>query len=295
MRRFLADASHELRTPLASIAGYAEYMNGGNRTIAPELAWRRVCAQSARMTGLVEDLLLLARLDEGRPLRRTEVNLATLVAEAVWDAQAAGGGHDWQLALRLDGPVTVVADPSRLHQVVANLLANARVHTPASTPRSPSSWSRRMGLPMRDSRAGRRSRHPARPAPLDLRAVHPGRRLPLPHARRGGRHGPGPGHRGGPHGGARRPDRRGERTGANRVLGDASDGRPLRRPVLPVLPATLRTLTEPQLGPCAQAPRAPIATAVRSPLQACLSRLLHSDHPAAVQRGRAPDEGNQRR
>ncbi|MGW6920376.1 sensor histidine kinase [Streptomyces sp. NPDC054950] len=133
MRRFLADASHELRTPLASIAGYAEYMNGGNRTIAPELAWRRVCAQSARMTGLVEDLLLLARLDEGRPLRRTEVNLATLVAEAVWDAQAAGGEHDWQLALRLDGPVTVVADPSRLHQVVANLLANARVHTPAGT------------------------------------------------------------------------------------------------------------------------------------------------------------------
>ncbi|MFJ9021916.1 sensor histidine kinase [Streptomyces sp. NPDC102259] len=133
MRRFLADASHELRTPLASIAGYAEYMNGGNRTIAPELAWHRVLAQSARMTGLVEDLLLLARLDEGRPLQRTEVNLATLVAEAVWDAQAAGGEHDWRLALRLDGPVTVFGDASRLHQVVANLLANARVHTPAGT------------------------------------------------------------------------------------------------------------------------------------------------------------------
>ncbi|MDQ0584863.1 sensor histidine kinase [Streptomyces rishiriensis] len=133
MRRFLADASHELRTPLASIAGYAEYMTGGNRTIAPELAWRRVSAQAARMTGLMEDLLLLARLDEGRPLQRTEVNLATLVAEAVWDAQAAGGEHDWRLALRLDGPVTVVADPSRLHQVVANLLTNARAHTPAGT------------------------------------------------------------------------------------------------------------------------------------------------------------------
>ncbi|MFJ8108196.1 sensor histidine kinase [Streptomyces sp. NPDC096132] len=140
MRRFLADASHELRTPLASIAGYAEYMNGGDRspaggdrTIEPELAWHRVSAQSARMTDLVEDLLLLARLDEGRPLELAEVNLATLVAEAVWDAQAAGGGHDWQLALRLDGPVSVVADPSRLHQVVANLLANARVHTPEGT------------------------------------------------------------------------------------------------------------------------------------------------------------------
>ncbi|MCX4767810.1 HAMP domain-containing histidine kinase [Streptomyces sp. NBC_01275] len=133
MRRFLADAGHELRTPLASIAGYAEYMNGGNGTIEPELAWHRVSAQSARMTDLVEDLLLLARIDEGRPLQRIEVNLATLVAEAVWDAQAAGGEHDWQLALRLDGPVKVVADPSRLHQVVANLLTNARVHTPAGT------------------------------------------------------------------------------------------------------------------------------------------------------------------
>ncbi|MER5427605.1 ATP-binding protein [Streptomyces sp. NPDC002588] len=133
MRRFLADASHELRTPLASIAGYAEYMRGDHRTIDPELAWHRVCAQSARMTDLVEDLLLLARLDEGRPLELTEVNLATLVAEAVWDAQAAGAGHDWQLALRLDGPVSIIADASRLHQVVANLLANARVHTPAGT------------------------------------------------------------------------------------------------------------------------------------------------------------------
>ncbi|MEU5274829.1 HAMP domain-containing sensor histidine kinase [Streptomyces asoensis] len=133
MRRFLADASHELRTPLASIAGYAEYMTGGNGTIAPELAWRRVSAQSARMTDLVEDLLLLARLDEGRPLQRTEVSLATLVADAVWDAQAAGGEHEWQLALRLERPVTVVADPSRLYQVVANLLANARTHTPAGT------------------------------------------------------------------------------------------------------------------------------------------------------------------
>ncbi|GAB7102129.1 HAMP domain-containing sensor histidine kinase [Streptomyces phaeofaciens JCM 4814] len=140
MRRFLADAGHELRTPLASIAGYAEYMNGGGRhgdggerTIEPELAWHRVSAQSARMTDLVEDLLLLARLDEGRPLQFAEVNLATLVAEAVWDAQAAGGRHDWRLALRLDGPVSLVADASRLHQVVANLLANARVHTPAGT------------------------------------------------------------------------------------------------------------------------------------------------------------------
>ncbi|MFD7707103.1 sensor histidine kinase [Streptomyces sp. NPDC059785] len=130
MRRFLADAGHELRTPLASIAGYAELMDRGAAGVEPRLAWRRVSAQSARMTGLVEDLLLLARLDEGRPLQAVDVNLATLVAEAVWDARAAGADHDWRLALRLDEPATVTGDPARLTQVVANLLANARVHTP---------------------------------------------------------------------------------------------------------------------------------------------------------------------
>jgi two-component system OmpR family sensor kinase len=85
------------------------------------------------MTGLVEDLLLLARLDEGRPLSRAEVNAATLVAEAVWDARAAATGHDWQVALRLDAPVSLVGDQARLHQVLANLLTNARTHTPAGT------------------------------------------------------------------------------------------------------------------------------------------------------------------
>ena len=133
MRRFLADASHELRTPLASIAGYAELMNRGTERIEPDLAWRRVLAESARMTGLVEDLLLLARLDEGRPLRSAEVDLASLVAEAVWDARAAGEGHNWQLALLPDTPALVVGDEARLHQVVANLLANARMHTPVGT------------------------------------------------------------------------------------------------------------------------------------------------------------------
>ncbi|MER5754039.1 ATP-binding protein [Streptomyces sp. NPDC002088] len=133
MRRFLADASHELRTPLASIAGYAELMNRGTDRIEPLLAWRRVSAESARMTGLVEDLLLLARLDEGRPLQSAEVDVASLVAEAVWDARAAGDGHDWQLELSLDTPPLVVGDEARLHQVVANLLANARMHTPEGT------------------------------------------------------------------------------------------------------------------------------------------------------------------
>lgn len=133
MRRFLSDASHELRTPLASIAGYAELMSRGTDRIEPVLAWRRVSAESARMTGLVEDLLLLARLDEGRPLQSAEVDMAALVAEAVWDARAAGGTHDWQLELCLDAAPSVLGDQARLHQVVANLLANARVHTPAGT------------------------------------------------------------------------------------------------------------------------------------------------------------------
>ncbi|MGW3422084.1 sensor histidine kinase [Streptomyces phaeochromogenes] len=133
VRRLLADASHELRTPLAAIAGYAELMNRDAGMIEPTLAWRRVSAESARMTGLVEDLLLLARLDEGRPPHAAEADLAALVAEAVWDARAAGGDHDWQLGLVLDTPALVVGDQARLHQVVANLLANARMHTPVGT------------------------------------------------------------------------------------------------------------------------------------------------------------------
>lgn len=108
-------------------------MNRGTDRIEPGLAWRRVTAESARMTGLVEDLLLLARLDEGRPLQSAEVDLAALVAETVWDARAAGSGHDWQLELWLDEAPLVLGDEARLHQVVANLLANARVHTPVGT------------------------------------------------------------------------------------------------------------------------------------------------------------------
>ncbi|WP_316311591.1 histidine kinase dimerization/phospho-acceptor domain-containing protein, partial [Clavibacter michiganensis] len=113
MRRFLADAGHELRTPLASIAGYAELMNRGTGPVEPVLAWRRVFAESARMTGLVEDLLLLARLDEGRPLHRAEVDMAALVAEAFRHAQAVGSGHHWRLELRPDGTPQVLGDEAR--------------------------------------------------------------------------------------------------------------------------------------------------------------------------------------
>ncbi|MEU0645239.1 sensor histidine kinase [Streptomyces umbrinus] len=132
-RRLLADASHELRTPLAAIAGYAELMNRGAGMIEPTLAWRRVSAESARMTGLVEDLMLLARLDEGRLPHSAQADLAALVADAVWDARATGDDRDWQLGLLLDTPALVTGDEARLHQVVANLLANARMHTPVGT------------------------------------------------------------------------------------------------------------------------------------------------------------------
>ncbi|MFE2533473.1 sensor histidine kinase [Streptomyces sp. NPDC059371] len=139
MRRFLADASHELRTPLASIAGYAELMNRSTGVVEPATAWRRVSAESARMTGLVEDLLLLARLDEGHPPEAAEVDLTVLVAEAVRDARAAGAegaaGEDriWRPAGLPDSPALVAGDAARLRRIVANLLANARAHTPAAT------------------------------------------------------------------------------------------------------------------------------------------------------------------
>lgn len=134
MRQFLADASHELRTPLAAIRGYAELSRRMDGQVPPDVAhaMRRVESEAHRMTTLVEDLLLLARLDSGRPLDRDPVDLSQLVVDVVSDAHAAGPGHDWQLGLP-DEPVVVVGDRLRLHQVLANLLANARAHTPSGT------------------------------------------------------------------------------------------------------------------------------------------------------------------
>jgi two-component system, OmpR family, sensor kinase len=134
LRRFAADASHELRTPLAAIRGYAELARRHPGTIPPEMdhALSRVEAESARMSALVEDLLLLARLDAGRPLESRPVDLARLAIDATSDARAAGPGHRWRLELP-EGPVLVQGDDQRLHQVLANLLSNARTHTPAGT------------------------------------------------------------------------------------------------------------------------------------------------------------------
>ncbi|MDY0911031.1 sensor histidine kinase [Microbacterium sp. CFBP9034] len=139
MRTFVADASHELRTPLASIRGYSELSlralskDRREETIeTAESSLERIQAQSLRMTTLVEDLLLLARLDEGQELVYGTVDLSRLAIEAVGDARPAGPGHNWVLELT-DEPVQIAGDTGRLHQVAANLLANARTHTPEGT------------------------------------------------------------------------------------------------------------------------------------------------------------------
>ncbi|MFE4665950.1 sensor histidine kinase [Streptomyces sp. NPDC056716] len=134
VRQFVADASHELRTPLASIRGYAELTRRGREEVGPDTrhALRRIESEAARMTLLVEDLLLLARLDAGRPLQFEQTDLVPLVVDTVSDARAAGRDHNWRLALP-EEPALVRADAARLQQVLVNLLANARTHTPAGT------------------------------------------------------------------------------------------------------------------------------------------------------------------
>ncbi|MFJ9177004.1 ATP-binding protein [Streptomyces sp. NPDC102360] len=134
VRQFVADASHELRTPLASIRGYAELTRRGREETGPDTrhALGRIESEADRMTGLVEDLLLLARLDAGRPLSYEPTDLSPLVVDALSDARAADQGHYWRLELP-DEPAAVLADSARLHQVLVNLLANARTHTPAGT------------------------------------------------------------------------------------------------------------------------------------------------------------------
>jgi two-component system, OmpR family, sensor kinase len=133
LRQFIADASHELRTPLAAIRGYAELSKRQELPAETEYSLARISSQAERMTALVEDLLLLARLDAGRPLERGDVDLTRLAVDAVSDAHVAGPEHRWHLDVP-DEPVIVPGDASRLAQVLANLLANARTHTPPGTP-----------------------------------------------------------------------------------------------------------------------------------------------------------------
>ncbi|WP_406008021.1 HAMP domain-containing histidine kinase [Streptomyces sp. NBC_00637] len=134
VRQFVADASHELRTPLASIRGYAELTRRGREEVGPDTrhALGRIESEAGRMTFLVEDLLLLARLDAGRPLQFEQTDLVPLVIDTISDARAAGRDHVWRLELP-DEPALVSADAARLQQVLVNLLANARTHTPPGT------------------------------------------------------------------------------------------------------------------------------------------------------------------
>ena len=133
LRRFVADASHELRTPLTAIRGFAELHRQGAVTGEAETKElvARIERESMRMSALVEDLLVLARMDQGPKMEIKPVNLSELVTDAVESARAAGPGHP--ITLDAGSEIYALGDNNRIHQVVANLLANARVHTPVGT------------------------------------------------------------------------------------------------------------------------------------------------------------------
>jgi two-component system OmpR family sensor kinase len=134
LRRVIADASHELRTPLTSIRGYAEMLRRGAAESPrdSETARRRIEEESIRMTGLVDDLLVLARLDQGRPLEKAAVDLRAIATDAVADARVVAPQR--LISLTANGPVIVTGDDTRLRQVLGNLVRNALVHTPQQTP-----------------------------------------------------------------------------------------------------------------------------------------------------------------
>ncbi|MGW4383369.1 sensor histidine kinase [Kitasatospora sp. NPDC004531] len=134
LRAFAADASHELRNPVAAVRGHAELALRHPGPVPDEVrhSLERITAESQRMGTVVEDLLLLARLDAGRPLATEDVDLTRIALDCTADARAAAPRHRWRLELPAE-PVTVSGDPHRLAQVVANLLANARTHTPDGT------------------------------------------------------------------------------------------------------------------------------------------------------------------
>jgi two-component system, OmpR family, sensor kinase len=146
MRQFVADASHELRTPLTAIRGFAEYYrqrggvavggNGSAHLSGPDMdrIMRRVEQESARMGILVEDMLLLARLDQQRPLEAKPVDLLTLAADAVHDARVVAPDRSIELMVGAGAALIIIGDEVRLRQVIGNLMTNALTHTPAATP-----------------------------------------------------------------------------------------------------------------------------------------------------------------
>jgi two-component system, OmpR family, sensor kinase len=133
LRRFIADASHELRTPLTSIRGYSEMLRRGaaESPTDADLARRRIEEESVRMSVLVDDMLLIARLDQGRPLERKPVDLRTIAGDAAADARAVAPQRE--ITVSANGPVLVEGDDTRLRQVLGNLVRNALVHTPQQT------------------------------------------------------------------------------------------------------------------------------------------------------------------
>jgi two-component system, OmpR family, sensor kinase len=134
LRQFIADASHELRTPVATIRGYAELYRRGGLEEREELrqAMRRTEAETVRMGSLIDDLLLLARLDQGRPLERTPVDLGVLAVDAAADARVRA--PERRVTASVSEGVVVNGDEHRLRQLVANLVSNALVHTPSNAP-----------------------------------------------------------------------------------------------------------------------------------------------------------------
>jgi len=134
LRQFVADASHELRTPLTSIRGYVELYHSGGLTEQDRLddAMRRVSGEAERMGALVDDLLLLSKLDRGLPLDVANVDLVSLLEDAAADARAVQPGRT--VEVKVQAPLACAGDPLRLHQVVAAIVANALVYTPAGTP-----------------------------------------------------------------------------------------------------------------------------------------------------------------
>jgi two-component system OmpR family sensor kinase len=134
LRRFVASASHELRTPLTSIRGYAALFRRGAQDHPEDLAksMARIESEATRMSGLIDDMLLLARLDEQRPLERRRVDLVQIALDAAQDARARDPQRP--ITVHQHGPLSVVGDQQRLRQVAANLLANAEIHTPPGTP-----------------------------------------------------------------------------------------------------------------------------------------------------------------
>lgn len=132
LRRFVADASHELRTPIATVRGYAELFRRGAAADPDELAriLARIESEAQRMGGLVDELLLLARLDQGRPLDRRPIDLRPVVLDAVAAAQVRAPDRPWAVTAETAAPM--IGDADRLRQVVDNLLANVVIHTPAT-------------------------------------------------------------------------------------------------------------------------------------------------------------------